>query len=94
MAESRTFSGVSPGTWERLKALGREKHGTEFEPIDANHGKATTQTPFGRLVLDYALDREAGTITYTVVSKPMLVVSPLLWSGIEAAIRGCREETA
>lgn len=94
MAESKTFDGVSTTTWERLQAFGREKHGTQFRATDANHGKATTPTPFGHLVLDYAHDPAAGTITYTVVSKPMLVMSPLLWHGIETAINGCRDESA
>ncbi|MFO1129598.1 MAG: hypothetical protein U1E66_14325 [Rhodospirillales bacterium] len=90
MAESKTFTGVDTATWERLQTLGREKHGTQFRPIDATSGEATTNTPFGRLVLNYEHDPASATITYTIVSKPLFVVSPLVWTGVESALAGCR----
>jgi hypothetical protein len=90
MAESKTFTGVDTGTWERLQTLGREKHGIDFRATDANRGEAMTNTPFGRLVLGYVHDPAAATITYTIVSKPLLLMSPLVWSGVETAIDGCR----
>jgi hypothetical protein len=90
MPERKTFTGVDAATWERLQTLGRQKHGTDFRAIDATHGEATTNTPFGRLVLDYVHDPAAATITYTIVSKPLFVMSPLVWSGIESALAGCR----
>ena len=90
MPESKTFTGVDAPTWERLQTLGREKHGTDFRAIDGTRGEAKTNTPFGRLVLDYVHDPAAATITYTIVSKPLFVMSPLVWSGIETALAGCR----
>jgi hypothetical protein len=92
MPEQRTFTGVTPATWARMQMFGRDRHGTAFQAIDANRGQATTETPFGRLVLDYALDPASESITYTIVSKPLFVMSPMLWVGIEAAIKGCRDE--
>ena len=93
MPESKTFDGVTTQTWERLQALGREKHGTQFEASDATHGTATTATPFGKLVLDYAHDPEQATVTYTIVSKPMFVMSPLIWNGIETTLNGMAGES-
>ncbi|MFO1153102.1 MAG: hypothetical protein U1E42_05485 [Rhodospirillales bacterium] len=94
MPESKTFTGVDTATWERLQKLGREKHGTDFREIDATHGEATTSTPFGRLVLGYEHDPAAATVTYTIVSKPLLVMSPLVWSGLETALAGCKSDSA
>ena len=90
MPESKTFTGVTTQTWEQLQALGRQRHGTQFQPSDDNSGTATTSTPFGKLVLDYAHDPQQNTVTYTIVSKPMLVMSPMIWSGIEATITNLR----
>lgn len=93
MPESKTFNGVTQQTWERLQALGRERHGTEFQPSDDCNGTATTPTPFGKIVLDYAHDVQRQTITYTIVAKPMFVMSPMIWSGIEQTIDGLRTES-
>jgi hypothetical protein len=90
MAESKTFTGVTAQTWERLQALGQQRHGTEFTPADDNNGTATTSTPFGKLILDYAHDPKEETITYTIVSKPMLVMSPMIWNGIETTLTNLR----
>lgn len=93
MPESKTFNGVTQQTWERLQALGRERHGTEFQPSDDFNGTATTATPFGKIVLDYAHDVQQQTITYTIVTKPMFVMSPMIWSGIERTLDGLRTDS-
>lgn len=90
MPESKTFTGVSTRTWQRLQALGQERHGTQFKPTDETRGTATTATPFGSLILDYDHDPDQETITYTIVTKPMLVMSPMIWSGIESTLIGLR----
>ncbi len=93
MPETKTFTGVTTQTWERLQTIGRDKHGTQFEASDDTHGTATTATPFGKLVLDYAHNPQDSTITYTIVSKPMLVMSPMIWGGIESTLTGLREQS-
>lgn len=90
MAESKTFTGVTTKTWERLQELGKQRHGTQFHPSDDTQGTATTATPFGNLVLGYAHDPQKSTVTYTIVSKPMFVMSPMIWSGIEQTLTGLR----
>ncbi len=91
MPESKTFSGVTTQLWQRLQALGQERHGTQFTSSDDTRGTATTATPFGNLVMDYDHDPEQQTITYTIVSKPMLVMSPMIWNGIESTLIGLRK---
>lgn len=93
MSESRTFEGVSAATLQRLLTHGRESHGTTVEAIDLHHGTTTTATPLGILELSYALDPETETVTYTIVRKPFFIGDGLIWHGVEAAIRSCRDET-
>ncbi|NJO55585.1 MAG: hypothetical protein HC834_03625 [Rhodospirillales bacterium] len=92
MAESKTFTDVTPHMWERLQTLGREKHGTEFHAHSETHGQASTATPLGKLVLEYAHNPKEATVTYTIVSKPMFVMSPIIWNGIETALKGLRDD--
>ena len=91
MAESRTFEGVSAATWERMQAAGRDNHGTVFEEASDSRGTATTSTPVGTIVLDYAFDPADEQITYTIVKKPMLAASSLIWGGIAATLERCRQ---
>jgi hypothetical protein len=89
--DKKTFSGVDAATWEKLKALGTSQHGTVFDPADAESGTATTRTPVGTLVLGFAFDAANNSLTYTIVEKPLLVASNLIWSGIEDSIGKCRQ---
>ena len=93
VAESRTFEGVSVATWERMRAGGRDNHGTVFEEASDSRGTATTSTPVGTIVLEYAFDPIAEQITYTIVRKPMLAASSLIWGGIAATLERCRQSS-
>ena len=53
--EDRSFEGVSAAVWERMKATGRDEHGTVFEETGENRGTATTRTPVGMVVLEFQL---------------------------------------
>lgn len=90
--ESRTFENVDAVLWERVRTIGQQEHGTSFEEGQDNSGTATTPTPIGSVVLDYSFDPEKCTITYTIVRKPMLAASGLIWNGIGATIDRCRGE--
>lgn len=90
--DTRSFDHVSAGTWERLRDTGRSQHGTVFKDEDANRGTATTATPFGALVLGYDFDPSAERITYTIVSKPLLAPSSMIWGGVESALDRCRRD--
>jgi hypothetical protein len=88
--EQHTFEDVSAATWERILATGRTEHGTVFEETAANSGTATTPTPIGAVVLEYAFDPAAERVSYKIVSKPMLAPSGLIWGGIKTTIERCR----
>jgi hypothetical protein len=90
IVESRTFEGVSADTWERMQDTGRSEHGTVFEPTQDNCGMATTRTPVGTIVLGFEFDPSAERITYTIVRKPFMAASSLIWGGIAATLERCR----
>jgi hypothetical protein len=92
--ESRTFDKVDAALWQRLQATGQQRHGTQFEETQDNCGTATTPTPIGSVVLGYSFDPDGCTITYTIIRKPMLAASGLIWNGIAATIEGCRRSAA
>lgn len=94
MSESRTFGNVSADLLEEIFTVGRERHGARIEAEDALRGATTTPTPLGSLVLNYALDPDAETVTYTIVRKPMFVADRLIWDGIQSAIEECRRRLA
>lgn len=87
--ERRSF-GMNAATWERMKAAGRDEHGTVFEESAEHRGTATTRTPFGEIVLMFEFDAAAERITYQIAKRPMLAPSSLIWGGIESAINRCR----
>ncbi|MCU0838781.1 MAG: hypothetical protein MUE49_08675 [Rhodospirillales bacterium] len=92
MADQRSFKNVSPAVWERIKEVGRKAYGTRFDPPDGDRGTARTMTPVGLLELDFALDRETCSITYTVRRKPAFLLTQPLWRGLEDTINSCRRE--
>lgn len=89
--ERRCFEGVSAAIWQRMQVRGEREHGTVFEHADRSRGTATTPTPVGPVVLGFEFEAEAERITYTIVRKPLLAASSLIWGGIAAAIERCRE---
>ena len=90
MLERRSFVGISAETWERMKAAGRDEHGTVFEETAEHRGTATTPTPAGTIILNFEFDAAAERITYEIAKRPMLAPSSLIWGGIESAIDRCR----
>lgn len=93
MADSKTFDGVSPEVWEKVKAIARDRFGTVFVPEASTCGTATTTTPIGPVVLDYEHDPDARQITYTLRKKPMLVLSGQIWNGLAETIEECKHDT-
>lgn len=88
--ESRTFEGVSSETWQRMQDAGRTDHGTVFEQSEEHYGTATTSTPVGTIVLGFNFEPTAERITYTIIRKPFMAASSLIWGGIAAALERCR----
>jgi hypothetical protein len=88
--EQRSFEGVSAAVWQQMQARGEREHGTAFEHADETRGTATTPTPVGPVVLGFEFDADAERITYTILQKPLLAPSSLIWGGIAAAIERSR----
>jgi hypothetical protein len=90
MANSKTFMGIDSATWQKMKAMGTRDHGTAYSETSEQSGTATTRTPVGDVVLEYALDPQAQAVTYTIKQKPFLVAASLIWNGIESSIATVR----
>jgi hypothetical protein len=90
MSDPRVFNNVTPEAFGRIKNKSRQEHGTVYDPADGERGTATTKTWVGAVVVGFAFDRAAKTLTYTLVSKPMVAPESKIWSGIESTVSSCR----
>ncbi|HEX4462038.1 MAG TPA: hypothetical protein VIA18_28870 [Polyangia bacterium] len=86
---SKSYDGVTQAVWECVKANSIAQNNAVYDPPDGDAGTVTIPTAVGTVVLDYALDPTASTVTYTIKSKPFLVPESAMWSGIGDSIDGC-----
>jgi hypothetical protein len=93
MPDSRIFPGVTPEILSRMKELGRTEYGIIYDPPDGPVGAATSQTPLGECVIEFAHDAAAAELTLTLVKKPWLLPEGVLWSGFIATLERCRDNT-
>jgi len=93
MPDSRSFSDVTPEILSRMKELGRAEHGIVYDPPDGPVGTATSQTPLGECVIEFAHDAATAELTLTLVKKPWLLPEGMLWSGFIATLDRCRAGT-
>ena len=93
MPDSRSFSDVTPEILSRMKELGRAEHGIVYDPPDGPVGTATSQTPLGECVIEFAHDAATDELTLTLVKKPWLLPEGVLWSGFIATLDRCRAGT-
>jgi len=93
MSDSRSFSDVTPEILSRMKELGRAEHGIVYDPPDGPVGTATSQTPLGECVIEFAHDAATAELTLTLVKKPWLLPEGMLWSGFIATLDRCRAGT-
>jgi len=91
MADSKTFSGVTPAVFECVKTTSKEEHNTDYIAADGNKGEAVTKVfLIGTVTLDFDLDPAASAIKYTIKSKPNIVGASKIWDGIQDTIDRCR----
>jgi len=90
MPASRSFQGITPESWLRIKASSKKQHGTVY--ADDDSGTAVTTTPVGPIVIQYRYDLAQQRIDYTIVNKPFLIGEAMIWNGIEETIAGCRSD--
>jgi hypothetical protein len=93
MSTSRTFTGVTPEILSRMKEMGRDEYNIVYDPPDGPVSTATSQTPLGECVIEFAHDPTKAELTLTLVKKPWLLPEGVLWSGFVATLERCRGET-
>lgn len=89
----QTYTGVTEAIFQRIKSDSESEHGTTYDPQDGDVGVATTKgTPFGDIVMQYALDPTAETLAYTLEgdhnSLARKVIFSKLGDAVDAAKKG------
>ncbi len=90
MPASRTYPSVTADLVHRIKQEAREKHGVAFDPPEGTQGTATGRTPFGDLIVHFAHDSSQAALVMTLVRKPMVLPSALMWSAFAAELERTR----
>jgi hypothetical protein len=93
MSNTRTFSDVTAEVVSRMKEFARAKYNIVFEPPDGSASIATSQTPLGECVIEFAHDVEKAELTLTLIKKPWLLPESTLWNGFTETLDHCRKET-
>lgn len=94
VADSKTFSGVTPAVFECVKATSKKEHNTDYISADGNKGEAVTKVfLIGTVTLDFDLDPAASVIKYTIKSKPDIVGASKVWDGTQDTIDRCKQLT-
>jgi len=93
MSTSRTFPGVTSEILSRMKELGRAEYHIIYDPAEGPVSTATSQTPLGECVIEFAHDPAKAELTLTLVRKPWLLPESLLWDGFVSTLERCREKT-
>jgi hypothetical protein len=93
MPSTRTFSGVTPEILHRMKEFGRAEYNIVYDPPEGPVSTATSQTPLGECVVEFAHDPAKAELTLTLLKKPWLLPEGLLWSGFSETLERCRKET-
>jgi hypothetical protein len=92
MSDRRTFPDVTLVILGRMKELGRAEYGIVYDPPDGPAGTATSQTPLGECVIEFAHDAIHAELTLTLVKKPWLLPEDVLWRGFSETLERCRKE--
>ena len=93
MPSTRTFSGVTPEILHLMKEFGRAEYNIVYDPPEGPVSTATSQTPLGECVVEFAHDPAKAELTLTLLKKPWLLPEGLLWSGFSETLERCRKET-
>jgi hypothetical protein len=92
MPSSRTFSGVTVEILTRMKEFGRAQYNIVYDPPEGPLSTATSQTPLGECIIEFAHDAGKAELTLTLVKKPWLLPEGLLWNGFSETLERCRKE--
>ena len=72
----------------RSDALAQLMAAAPLHPVST----ATSQTPLGECVIEFAHDPAKAELTLTLVKKPWLLPEGLLWNGFSETLERCRKE--
>jgi hypothetical protein len=90
MTDCKTFNGVNQSIFTCVKKTSFAEHGTVYDPANGNQGKATTVVPLiGTIVVSFDFEPGAGSITYCIISKPLIVPASEIFGGIASTISSC-----
>ena len=92
MSSRRTFPGVTVDILTRMKEFGRAQYNIVYDPADGPVSTATSQTPLGECIIEFAHDAAKAELTLTLVKKPWLLPEGLLWNGFSETLERCRKE--
>jgi hypothetical protein len=92
MSSRRTFSGVTVDILTRMKEFGRAQYNIVYDPAEGPVSTATSQTPLGECVIEFAHDAAKSELTLTLVKKPWLLPEGVLWNGFSETLERCRKE--
>ena len=92
MSSRRTFSGVTVDILTRMKEFGRAQYNIVYDPAEGPVSTATSQTPLGECVVEFAHDAAKAELTLTLVKKPWLLPEGVLWNGFSETLERCRKE--
>jgi hypothetical protein len=93
MRSTRTFSDVTAEILSYMKEFGRVEYGIVYNPPEGPVSTATSQTPLGECVIEFAHDAAKAELTLTLIKKPWLLPEALLWNGFSEMLERCRKET-
>jgi len=94
MPSTRIFSDVTIEILGRMKAFGRVEYGIVYDPAEGPVSTATSRTPLGECVVEFAHDAAKAELTLTLVKKPWLLPESLLWNGFSETLDRCRKDPA
>ena len=92
MSSRRTFSGVTVDILTRMKEFGRAQYNIVYDPAEGPVSTATSQTPLGECIIEFAHDAAKAELTLTLVKKPWLLPEGVLWNGFSETLERCRKE--
>ena len=92
MPSTRTYSEVTVEILTRMKEFGRAQYGIVYDPPEGQVSTATSQTPLGECIIEFAHDAATAELTLTLVKKPWLLPEGLLWNGFSETLERCRKE--
>lgn len=86
MGGRHTFTGITPAI---LRQLAQRRRGLISVVLneDGCTGRATGTLPIGWVEVGFLYKQDRSELTLTVLKKPMLVPTPLLWAEFTFALR-------